>query len=127
MLCLQRVSKGQRRVEAADHTSSYSAFPLFSFLQAKGRLSAAIVVVLVDVQDLLVRPRQSSSGAASVRPSQTLRLVEEHTRQAETAAARCRQSRRPRRCYRECPWFGCAIEKEVAGPERVTRSFSALC
>jgi hypothetical protein len=53
----------QRRYGTLVHPHS----PFVGFLQPEGRLGAAIVVILVDVEDFLPRARQSSSSAASVR------------------------------------------------------------
>lgn len=46
---LNPISKHLQCVQRAKLTILHSFFPLFSFLQAKGSLGAAIVLILVDV------------------------------------------------------------------------------
>jgi hypothetical protein len=50
-----------------DLTIVHPLGPCLSFLQAKGSFGTTVVVILVDVEDFLVRARQSSSTDASVR------------------------------------------------------------
>jgi hypothetical protein len=57
------------------HTFFHPDSPIFSFLQAEGSLGTTVVVILVDVEDLLVRARQSSSRAESVRRVHQLQVL----------------------------------------------------
>jgi hypothetical protein len=71
-----------------DLTIVHPLGPCLSFLQAKGSFGTTVVVILVDVEDFLVRARQSSSSAASVR----LRVASRSRRQYTQSKQRLLQA-----------------------------------